>query len=114
MPEERKKGYSRPPMRESVVREMLRRYRNDFPLKASQPPEPIKVKKGYPANPPHNLRSMNQTKSLGLRRPVYIEMFGRWIEVESSKEFIKWIRIRDRRIAKMDRQRRQGKPYIID
>jgi len=57
---------------------------------------------------------MTQIKDLATKRPTWIKIFGRWVEVRSSKEFVSWVRIRDRRLAKMDKRRRKGKPYIID
>jgi len=53
MQEERKKGYSRPPIRESVVNELLRRYKKEFPKEF--PNRRKSLPKGYPANPPGNL-----------------------------------------------------------
>jgi len=53
MPEEKKKGFSPTKVNESVVSELVKRYKQKHPEEFPNPRKPLP--KGYPATPPANL-----------------------------------------------------------
>jgi len=46
---------------------------------------------------------VNQVRNLGLDRPFYQKVFGRWIKMESAHDWIVWARIRDKQFKKEER-----------
>lgn len=52
---------------------------------------------------------VNQVRNLGLNRPFYQKIFGRWIKMESARDWIVWARIRDKQLKQLKREERYVK-----
>ena len=48
---------------------------------------------------------------LGLDRPFYQKVFGRWVQMRSSHDWIVWIRIRDKRFKKNRKNKKNRRHY---